>query len=91
MAKNIITINHYTATWDDQVTQRTTLRKGRIVRIDQQPDGREYDAFSRRLKENKLTIEWNAYMPKLKMDVYKIIAAPKNYRDLATRCFNATA
>lgn len=66
-----ITINDYTAKWDDAVRHRQTLRAGMRVRVHESSDGREYDAFCRRLADNGLALgAFVRWMPRAKLNVH---------------------
>jgi len=73
-----LVINHYTGTWQPALCpQRKTPKIGAFVRLHHSPDAREYDDFTRALShDGKQLGEWVNWLPKLKMDVYKIKKAP---------------
>ena len=69
----MLEINHYTASFDDQIRPQVPLRAGQYVRIHDSADAREYDAFNRRLHENGLMIgKFVRWHPRLMMNVFKI-------------------
>lgn len=70
----MLTIGSYTANFDDARTPRYSPRKGEHVRVSESADAREWDAFQRRLKENRLDLDFVRWMPRLKMDVYCIVS-----------------
>lgn len=70
----MITIDHYTGCWQSalQPTPQPP-RAGSLVRISESADAREYDDFCQILYRNNKYIEFHSWMPKLKMNVYKIV------------------
>jgi hypothetical protein len=68
----MITINDYTGNW--QAACRPAVpRRNSMVRIHDEPDAREYDDFMRCLRSNQLTTSFEYYMPRKKMNVWKIV------------------
>ena len=67
-----ITINHYTGNWQ-KACNPVSPAIGELVRIHDEADAREYDDFCRCLKSNKLDREFDSWMPRLKMNVYRIV------------------
>ena len=67
-----LTIDTYTAAWDAAM-RPTAPRVGSMVRISTEPDGREMDGFSRVLDAAGMDIEWRRWMPRLRMDVHRVV------------------
>lgn len=60
--RQVITIDRYTSTWDDAIhsKSRNPVVEGMKIRfsIGSSPDGRELDAFRRRMHEEGLELEY---------------------------------
>lgn len=70
----MITINEYTGNWQAACHPKVP-RRNSMVRIHDVPDAREYDDFMRVLSSNQLTTSFEYYMPRKKMNVWKIVKA----------------
>ena len=70
----MLTIDHYTGNWQKALTPMPSAPKtGSLVRIHDSPDAREYDDFMRILRYDNKDTEFVRWMPRLKMNVYKIV------------------
>ncbi len=66
-------IDEYTGRW--QKARRPTPPKlGATVRIHESADDRECDDFKRCLRSSCMDLEWVGWMPRNRMNVYKIIS-----------------
>lgn len=71
--KRVLTVDHYMATWDVAVTNHPELRAGMRVRTKEYPDAREWDGFSRDMRHAGLRLEWVRFLPRLKLDEYRLV------------------
>jgi hypothetical protein len=70
----MITVNNYTGAWQGALQPPArTPRVGAYVRVHDSPDARESDDFRAALKRDAKDLEWVRHMPRIKMDVYRII------------------
>jgi hypothetical protein len=70
----MLTINEYTGTWNKALTPRRSIPKcGAYIRMPDESDAREYYEFKFLLNMAKKDIEFVRWMPKKKMNVWKII------------------
>jgi hypothetical protein len=72
----MLTINQYTGNWQYALIPTPSAPKvGAMVRIHDSADAREYDDFCQIIKWEKKDIEFVRWMPRLKMNVYRIVKA----------------
>ena len=70
----MIIIDTYTASWDEAM-RPTAPRIGSVIRMHEQPDDREADAFQRCLQRAGLDLEFICHHPRLRMDAWRIVRA----------------
>ena len=69
-----LTIDLYTGDWQAARGPRLVApRVGSHVRVHEQPDDREWDDFKRVLTRNELALEFVRFMPRLRMNVYRVV------------------
>ena len=68
-------LNAYTSRYDDATTPRVELAAGESVLSLEQGDGREWDAFQRRMREAGLRLEWDEYVSAEHGDLYELVEA----------------
>lgn len=73
----MITIDTYTANYCSARAAHLDLapRVGSMVRMPEEPDGREFDDFQRVLRAAGLDYEFVRWMPRAKHNVYRVIRA----------------
>ena len=69
----MITISGYTGAWQQAIMDKKTPRVGSHVRIAESPDGREYADFERHMALEGLDWEWVRWMPRARLDVYRVV------------------
>ena len=71
----MLTINFYTGVWQQALQPKPKSPKKRsLVRISDSPDARELDDFRRCLRESGRGLSHVRRLPRLNMDVYRIVA-----------------
>ena len=68
----MLTVDTYTATWD-LAMRPSPPRVNSLFRSPEYADAREWDGFRRTLKNNGLDFIWERHLPRLQMDVYRIV------------------
>lgn len=66
-------VGDYTARYDDAMTPRVELEAGEHVLAPEQPDGREWAAFRRRMHDAGLELRWCEHVSPEAGDLYELV------------------
>jgi hypothetical protein len=70
----MIIIDSYTAAYDSAM-RPSAPRIGSLVRISDEPDARELDAFLRVMSKAGLDLRFERYLPRARADISRVVRA----------------